>query len=169
MRRQGLNILAILTTTCDSEKLHLECFKAGGDDYLVLPLSPEIILAHVEARLKERLSEKLRFDDVEVDTQKCTVHRNGHPLDLAPTEYKLLVFFLEHPERVLSRDEIFKHVWRLDSTAEVKCVDSYVSRLRKKLEGDKGKRLGKPLIHTRRGLGYILTLDFPRSKDIDDF
>jgi two-component system, OmpR family, response regulator len=93
----------------------------------------------------------LRCGDLVLDEARWTVHRAGTLVDLSPTEFRLLACLLRHQGSVLTRTQLLQHVWGLGYTGQPQVVETYVSYLRRKLH-----RLGPPLIHTRRGLGYLL-------------
>jgi two-component system OmpR family response regulator len=93
----------------------------------------------------------LRFADLVLDEERWTVHRAGTPVDLSPTEFRLLACLMRHQGTVVSRPQLLLSVWGLDYTGQSQVVETYVSYLRRKLG-----RLGPPLIHTRRGAGYVL-------------
>ena len=93
----------------------------------------------------------LHAGDLELDASRWTVHRAGTQVDLAPTEFRLLNYLMSHQGRVLTRGQILEHVWGPDEAHQPQIVDTYVSYLRRKLN-----RLGPPLIHTQRGVGYSL-------------
>ena len=93
----------------------------------------------------------LRCGDVVLDESRWTVHRAGTLVDLSPTEFRLLACLLRHQGRVLTRTQLLQHVWGRGYTGQSQVVETYVSYLRRKLH-----RLGPPLIHTRRGAGYLL-------------
>ena len=140
-----------------SSDLHVKCLRLGGNDFLTLPLDSEVLLAHIEARLQEQRGqvqkkkrEILRFADIELDRQTHSVYCGSHMLTLTPTEYKLLALFLQNPSFVLERDHIMEQIWGV-AAVELNTVDVHVGGLRKKLEA-KGARL----IHTIRGVGYVL-------------
>jgi DNA-binding response OmpR family regulator len=99
---------------------------------------------------------RLRYADLELDEDTREVWRRQEPLELTPTEFALLRFFLLHPRRVLSKSRILADVWHKDIGGNTNLVETYVGYLRRKVE-----RAGPPLIHTVRGAGYILRL--PRS------
>jgi two-component system OmpR family response regulator len=96
-------------------------------------------------------SNQLVFGDLEMDEDLLRVRRAGVPIDLSPTEFKLLRYMLSNPKRVLSKSMILDHVWQYDFGGEGSVVETYISYLRKKLDP-----LGPPLIHTVRGFGYVL-------------
>jgi len=93
----------------------------------------------------------LRCGDLVLDESRWTVHRAGTPVDLSPTEFRLLACLLRHQDSVLTRTQLLAHVWGRGYTGQSQVVETYVSYLRRKLH-----RLGPPLIHTRRGVGYTL-------------
>jgi len=94
----------------------------------------------------------LRSGDLVLDEERWTVHRAGTPVDLSPTEFRLLACLLRHQGTVLSKSQLLRTVWGWGYTGQSQVVETYVSYLRRKLG-----RLGPPLIHTRRGAGYVLT------------
>jgi two-component system OmpR family response regulator len=93
----------------------------------------------------------LRAGDLELDESRWTVHRAGVPVDLSPTEFRLLAYLLRHQGRVLTRAQLLESVWGWDYAGQSQIVETYVSYLRRKLDP-----LGPPLIHTQRGVGYTL-------------
>jgi DNA-binding winged helix-turn-helix (wHTH) protein len=93
----------------------------------------------------------LRSGDLVLDETRWTVHRAGTPVDLSPTEFRLLACLMRHQGTVLTRTELLRSVWGLGYTGQSQVVETYVSYLRRKLG-----RLGPPLIHTCRGIGYVL-------------
>ena len=97
------------------------------------------------------VSPPLRCGDLVLDESRWTVHRAGTLVDLSPTEFRLLACLLRHQGSALSRTQLLQHVWGRGYTGQAQVVETYVSYLRRKLH-----RLGPPLIHTRRGVGYLL-------------
>jgi len=94
---------------------------------------------------------QLRCGDLLLDESRWTVHRAGTLVDLSPTEFRLLACLLRHQGSVLTKTQLLQHVWGRGYTGQSQVVETYVSYLRRKLH-----RLGPPLIHTRRGAGYLL-------------
>jgi two-component system, OmpR family, response regulator len=93
----------------------------------------------------------LRSGDLVLDEERWTVHRSGTPVDLSPTEFRLLACLMRHQDSVVSKTQLLRSVWGWGYTGQSQVVETYVSYLRRKLG-----RLGPPLIHTCRGAGYVL-------------
>jgi len=128
-------ILMLTARTQEAEKvLGLE---AGADDYVTKPYSPRELRARIRALLRRAagdLPEIYRFGDVEVDFLRHEVRRAGLPVELTPTEFKLLAAFVRHPGRVLTRDQLLDEVWGHGVFVTERVVDNQVTNLRKKIE-----------------------------------
>lgn len=157
LRDAGDSTPVIFLTARDSAEDKISGFTKGGDDYVTKPFSLEELVARVEAVLRRTAPTEpeavpvLGFADLEMDERAHRVRRSGQPLELAPTEFGLLRYFLLHPEQVVSKRQILDHVWHYDFAGDPNVVENYVSYLRKKTEA-----LGPRLIHTVRGFGYVL-------------
>jgi DNA-binding response OmpR family regulator len=112
----------------------------GADDYVTKPFSPQELMARVKAAIRRRkkipASNIYRFADCEVDFKKMTVVRNGASVVLTSHEFRLLKFFADHAERVLSRDELLNEVWGYNCYPSTRTVDNQILKLRQKLESD---------------------------------
>lgn len=111
----------------------------GADDYVVKPFGTRELLARIRAVLRRATpdaSQVLTFSDVEVDLERRTVRRRGEEVKLTRAEFNLLAFFLQNPERALSRDVLLNSVWGYDSFPNTRTVDAHVVHLRQKLEPD---------------------------------
>lgn len=129
---------------------------AGADDYLAKPFEPEELLARLRAlarRPAAALDVVLRLDDLALDTATRIAHRGAREIHLTAREYALLETLLRAPRRVLSRARIVERVWDDHFDPVANAVDVLVARLRRKVDGA-GER---PLLHTVRGVGYVLT------------
>ena len=97
-----------------------------------------------------------RSGDIELDESRWTVHRAGTQVDLSPTEFRLLAYLMRNQGRVLTRAQLLENVWGWDAAGQSQIVETYVSYLRRKLDAH-----GPRLIHTRRGVGYVLRAPEP--------
>lgn len=132
--------------------------KLGADDYVTKPFSAAEIVARVEALLR-RASQRadsgpeadvLRLDDLVVDLGTMRITRAGQPVELSPTEFRLLVYLLENSGRVLSKTQILQQVWGYDFGGDTNVVERFVSNLRRKIDDG----AATPVLHTVRGFGY---------------
>jgi two-component system OmpR family response regulator len=128
----------------------------GGDDYITKPFALEEVVARIRAVLRRSSGElprpsRLQYADLELDEETHEVWRAGKAVQLSPTEFKLLRYFMINAGRVLSKAQILDHVWRYDFRGDDGIVESYVSYLRRKIDTSEPK-----LIQTLRGIGYVL-------------
>ena len=139
----------------------------GGDDYVTKPFSLEEVVARIRAilrRTREQVEDDpvIRVADLEINEDSHDVTRHGVLVDLSPTEYKLLRYLMDNEGRVLSKAQILDHVWQYDWGGDAAIVESYISYLRKKIDGvtytdDKGnEQKVVPVIQTKRGIGYMI-------------
>jgi len=146
----------IMLTARGEESERVRGLATGADDYIVKPFSVPELLARVNALLRraspERLANVLTFGDLELDREKRRVARSGQPIDLGPTEYRLLEFLMERPGRVFSREQLLDGVWGSDIYIDERTVDVHVGRLRKALN----RGHSDDPIRTVRGAGYAL-------------
>jgi two-component system OmpR family response regulator len=158
LRERGENVPVIFLTARDATEDKVRGLTVGGDDYVTKPFSLEELVARIRAVLRRTGgaatgSARLRFADLELDEDSHEVWRGNEPIELRPTEYKLLRFLLLNPRRVLSKQQILDHVWHYDFGGDSNVVETYISYLRKKID------VVEPhLIHTVRGAGYVLRL-----------
>ncbi|MEY9870611.1 two-component system OmpR family response regulator [Streptacidiphilus sp. MAP12-33] len=131
---------------------------AGGDDYVTKPFSLEELIARIRAILRRAgcpdVDGRLVVADLELDPVGHQVLRGGHAVALTRTEFKLLEYLLNNTGRVVSKMQILDHVWAYDFGGDLSIVESYISYLRRKL--DSGANGTPRLIHTVRGIGYVL-------------
>ena len=155
-RLQGLSEMPVIILTARREEAdRVRGLELGADDYLTKPFSPRELVLRVAAVLRRAQSpavtgaaRTLRGGDITVDLNALTVSVKGEPVELTPTEYRLLVSLLERRGRVQSREQLLESVWDVHARIETRTVDMHVQRLRLKL-GDAGN-----WIETVRGFGY---------------
>jgi two-component system OmpR family response regulator len=131
---------------------------AFGDDYVTKPFSLSEVVARIRAVLRRTRHEladdrPLRFADLVMDVESREVWRQGVPIELTATEFNLLQYLLENARRVVSKFEILDQVWGYGFEGDPNIVETYISYLRKKVD-----EFDPPLIHTLRGVGYVLRL-----------
>jgi two-component system, OmpR family, response regulator len=158
LRDRGLDVPVIFLTARDATEDKVRGLTLGGDDYVTKPFSLEELVARIRAVLRRAAgstkdSSILRFADLEMDEDSHEVRRGSVPIELRPTEYQLLRFLLLNPKRVLSKQQILDHVWHYDFGGDSNVVETYISYLRKKIDPTPPR-----LIHTVRGVGYVLRL-----------
>ena len=148
----------IIMLTAKSEIQHkVSGLDSGANDYLVKPYELDELLARIRAQIRMRKPaevQELNYADVSMDLQLHTVKRGERELDLSPKEFEILKYMLEHPEQVLSKDQIYDRVWGWESD-NLDIVEVYISTLRRKMEENGAPRL----LRTRRGFGYLLHSD----------
>jgi two-component system phosphate regulon response regulator PhoB len=145
----------IMLTARGEESEKVRGLATGADDYIVKPFSVPELLARVRALLRRANPDRV---DIELDREKKRVSRNGRPVDLGPTEYRLLEFLMERPGRVFSREQLLDGVWGSDIYIDERTVDVHVGRLRKAI--NRGQTTDP--IRTVRGAGYALDDRFGR-------
>lgn len=157
LRAERDDLAVIFLTARDSASDIVGGLALGGDDYITKPFNIDEVLARVRAVLRRSHraaappSRVLCHGDLEMDEATYSVRRAGHPVELTPTEYKLLRYLLLNADRVVTKEQILQHVWQYTFPVESTVVETYISYLRRKLDP-----LGTPLITTRRGVGYGL-------------
>jgi two-component system, OmpR family, response regulator len=157
LRREGNQVPVIFLTAKDTQDDKVAGLTIGGDDYLTKPFELEELAARVRTVLRRSRPEPagavLSFADLTLDQDSYEVYRGGRLIELSPTEFRLLRYFMLNPGRVLSRAQLLNHVWDYDFGGSGAVVSTYVTYLRRKLASD-----GPELIHTQRAVGYSLRL-----------
>ena len=155
-QRRETKALPILMLTARSEESDsVRGLSTGADDYVVKPFSVVELMARVKALLRrsapDRIADVLSYEDIELDRSAHSVSRSGAEVRIGPTEFKLLVFFMENRGRVQSRQQMIDGVWGRDSVIDERTVDVHVGRLRKSLSVGEAP----DPIRTVRGGGYV--------------
>lgn len=157
IRSMGIETPILFLTARDDTEDKITGLTVGGDDYVTKPFSLDEIMARISAIMrrtgKDQIAESIiKVGELEMNEDAHEVTVNGTLVDLSPTEYQLLRYLAQNPNRVLTKAQILDHVWEYDFNGEMGIVESYVSYLRKKLDPISSE----PLIITKRGVGYLL-------------
>jgi two-component system OmpR family response regulator len=157
LREDNPRVGVLFLTARDSVEDRIAGITAGGDDYVTKPFSLEEVLARLRGMLRragmshDNAESQLTFADLTMDEEAREVRRGGDLVDLTATEFELLRYLMRNPRRVLSKAHILDRVWNYDFGGQAHVVELYISYLRKKVDAGR-----EPLIHTVRGVGYVL-------------
>ncbi|HEY1920211.1 MAG TPA: response regulator transcription factor [Streptosporangiaceae bacterium] len=160
LRQEQPWLCVLFLTARDAVEDRIAGITAGGDDYVTKPFSIEEVLARLRGLLRRAEltrvhgENELSFADLTMDEDAREVRRDGELIDLTVTEFELLRFLMRNPRRVLSKAQILDRVWNYDFGGQAHVVELYISYLRKKVDAGRA-----PLIHTVRGVGYVLRQD----------
>lgn len=150
---RGIPVIMLSARSEDVDRVR--GLETGADDYVVKPYSMIELMARVRSqlrRMRPSVGQKLTYDDITLDAESHKVTRDGNDLKLGPTEFRLLVTFMEKPSRVWGRDQLLDRVWGRDNYVDTRTVDVHIGRLRKALI----QFGGSDVIRTVRGAGYGL-------------
>jgi two-component system, OmpR family, response regulator len=157
MRADNPNVPVLFLTARDAVEDRVAGLTAGGDDYVTKPFSLEEVVARLRALMRrtaimnEGSDSVLAVGDLTLDEDSHEVTRAGHQISLTATEFELLRYLMRNPKRVLSKAQILDRVWNYDFGGQANVVELYISYLRKKIDAGR-----EPMIHTMRGVGYVL-------------
>ncbi|MFL6138723.1 MAG: response regulator transcription factor [Frankiaceae bacterium] len=157
LRAAQPSVCVLFLTARDAVEDRIAGLTAGGDDYVTKPFSLEEVLARLRGLLRRAgmarppSQEVLSFADLSMDEDAREVRRGSEMIELTATEFELLRFLMRNPRRVLSKAQILDRVWDYDFGGQAHVVELYISYLRKKIDAGR-----EPLIHTVRGVGYVL-------------
>jgi two-component system, OmpR family, response regulator len=157
MRESGIQTPVIVLSSLKDSATKTRLFDIGADDFMTKPFSFEELYARILAivrRIQHRVpTEHLEFSDLKLVPENRAAFRQSKKIDLRKKEYSLLEYFMQHPRRVVSREELMQNVWDYQSMVLSNTVDSHVSSLRQKIH----QGHAKPLIRTVYGIGYMLS------------
>ncbi|MFF7340701.1 response regulator transcription factor [Streptomyces sp. NPDC008163] len=158
LRRELSDVPVLFLTARDSVEDRIAGLTAGGDDYVTKPFSLEEVVARLRGLIRRsgtaaaaRGESQLVVGDLMLDEDSHEVSRGGKNIHLTATEFELLRFLMRNPRRVLSKAQILDRVWNYDFGGQANVVELYISYLRKKIDAGR-----TPMIHTRRGAGYLI-------------
>ena len=157
LRKQNTQVPILMLTALNTPENIVTGLDSGADDYLAKPFDFGVLQARIRTLIRRNRGmavahHLIKIADLVIDTTAKTVSRNGQPIALTATEFRLLEFMAVNQRRVLSRIEILEHVWDINFNLGTNVVDVYINYLRKKLDHDSETKL----IHTAFGLGYVL-------------
>ncbi|PID96980.1 MAG: DNA-binding response regulator [Actinomycetales bacterium] len=154
IRARGIPAPVVYLTARDATEDKIAGLSAGGDDYLTKPFHIDELIARMRAILRrvQPTQDVVRIGDLEIDHQAYTVRRSGRLINLTPTEFNLLHLLARNAGRVLTKEQIHAHVWGFEAQGGDANVQTYISYLRRKIDGGRGC----PLIHTISRVGYVL-------------
>ena len=157
LRGERIQTPVLMLTARSEEADRVLGLDLGADDYMAKPFSVRELMARVRALLRRGLPspERLSIGDLVMDCARRRVQRAGEPVDLAPKEYSILEYLLRNRSRPLSRTMIVEHVWDMEYDGLTNIVDVYIRHLRSKIDD----RFPVKLIHTVRGIGYMLDIN----------
>lgn len=160
LRAKGINTPIIMLTARSEEPDRVAGLELGADDYVTKPFSVRELVARVKAILRraggpEKTGDQVQIGKVTVDLKKYVVHREGFELPLTDHEARLLRYFLAHSEEVIPRDRLLDEIWGYDSYPTTRTVDTFIYRLRQKIEADPQKPRHLVTVH---GVGYRFEL-----------
>jgi two-component system, OmpR family, alkaline phosphatase synthesis response regulator PhoP len=156
IRKETPTVPIVILTAAADEVDKVLLLELGADDYITKPFSPKELLARVRAVMRRArrgaaLAEQYAFDDVAVDFAKMELTQQGRPVTLTPQEFKILKYFAQNPERVISRDELLNQVWGYNCYPSTRTVDNHILKLRQKLEREPMNPVHFRTVH---GVGY---------------
>lgn len=158
LRADGFDGPVLFLTAKDAVRDRVAGLTASGDDYVTKPFSLEELVARLRGLLRRSAlamnaleDPEVRVGDLVLNEERFEVHRGDTAIELTATEFELLRYLMRNPRRVLSKAQILDRVWSYDFGGRSSIVELYISYLRKKIDG-----LGKPMIHTVRGVGYTI-------------
>jgi heavy metal response regulator len=155
IRAEKINTPVLMLTAKDTIENKVEGLDSGADDYLTKPFAFEELLARIRALLRRNENSKsveLKAADLVLDTQSHKVIRSGIEITLTPKEYSILEYLLRHKNHVVSRTLLSEHVYDYHFDSDTNVIDVYINKLRNKID----RQFDTPLLHTIRGVGYIL-------------
>lgn len=156
LRAEGQSVPVIFLTARDATEEKVQGLTVGGDDYVTKPFSLEELVVRIRVVLRRQngaalQTSRLVVEDLELDEETYEVWRAGQSVELSRTEFRLLRYLMVNARRVLSRSQILDHVWEYDFGGDASVLETYIYYLRRKVD-----KVDPSLIHTIRGVGYVL-------------
>ncbi|MBM6917242.1 response regulator transcription factor [Intestinimonas butyriciproducens] len=158
LRSQGMDTPVLFLTARDAISDRVKGLDLGADDYLVKPFDFEELLARIRAMTRKKSGKRsnvFTLGDLQVDAQSHTVTRGGKEINLLPKEFTILEYMIRNQGTVLSREQLENQIWNYERSGSSNNIDVYISKLRKKIDGEGQSRL----LHTIRGVGWVLRME----------
>ncbi len=155
LRSQGMDTPVLFLTARDAISDRVKGLDLGADDYLVKPFDFEELLARIRAMTRKKAGKRsnvFTLGDLQVDAQSHTVTRGGQEINLLPKEFTILEYMIRNQGTVLSREQLENQIWNYERSGSSNNIDVYISKLRKKIDGEGQSRM----LHTIRGVGWVL-------------
>ena len=155
LRSQGMDTPVLFLTARDAISDRVKGLDLGADDYLVKPFDFEELLARIRAMTRKKAGKRsnvFTLGNLQVDAQSHTVTRGGQEINLLPKEFTILEYMIRNQGTVLSREQLENQIWNYERSGSSNNIDVYISKLRKKIDGEGQSRL----LHTIRGVGWVL-------------
>lgn len=158
LRDKGNHTSVLMLTARDSADDKVKGLDLGADDYIVKPFDFNELMARIRAVVRRKYgnsSNRLVIGDLILDTSEKSVTRAGKQIELTGKEYEVLEYLMQSKNRILSREQIKEHVWDFDYEGDSNIIDVLIKNIRKKIDIE----VGKQIIYTKRGLGYVIKED----------
>ncbi len=149
---QFQNTLIVFLTARNEDFTQIACYESGGDDYIVKPIKPRVLVSRIKAILRRqqhnlgREENEIKVGDLVIDIEQFEVHKNSEKINLAKKEFELLTLLVSKPGKLFTREEIFNKVWGIDQAISDRTIDVHIRKLREKI--------GNTYIKTIKGMGY---------------
>lgn len=150
-----LNSFIVLYSHHKEDYIQIEAFKAGADDYIVTPINDKVLLKKIEALLnrknlnpKNSKSKIISYNQLKIDRESYVIFKDGKAFSLPRKQFEMLYLLIDSPQKVFSREEIFKEVWKDDTCLNSRIIDVHIRKIREKI--------GDNIINTIKGVGYQL-------------
>ena len=151
----ALNTFIVIYTDHEEEYIQIEAFKAGADDYVIKPVNPRILIKRIRALLKRkpinlqnRKPKIVSFNNLKIDRESYLVYNEGRSISLPRKEFEMLFLLISNPQKVFTREEIFKRVWKENNCVNTRIIDVHIRKIR--------EQVGISIINTVKGVGYQL-------------
>lgn len=154
LRNQGYHFPILMLSSLETLEIRIACLDSGADDYLLKPIHPKNFqqILGIYLQPQKVINEELHFGELVLDLNTRRLLRQGEIIDLTMKEFELFKYLMSHPKEILTREQILENVWGYDFHGESNVIEVYIRYLRLKIEQQGQKRI----IHTIRGVGYVL-------------